>query len=280
MKHPEKWRETADPFSLPIKKFKITKVLGYPHAGNDVFYVLGEYEGEVEHAFIKVARQKGANIEREVKVINSINFDFLPEILDYSDDFSVVVTREIEGERLTSIVGDDMKKSLEYMGEFGETLAKLHETQTFSSPQIDRKFHHIPSDEVLEELRINNLKKWLQDNQPTKTNLCFCHGDFHYANILWDNGHVSGVLDFELSGIGNREFDIAWSLIRRPTQKFMKSEREMKEYLKGYSKHGVYDDFLVKYYMVQIYCYFYQLGRNNPEYQAYVKEWIKNIINE
>ena len=47
MKHPEKWRETADPFQLPFRRFILKEVLGYPHAGNDVFQVTGIY-GEME----------------------------------------------------------------------------------------------------------------------------------------------------------------------------------------------------------------------------------------
>lgn len=33
MTHPAKWRETADPFQLPYRRFRLTEVLGYPHAG-------------------------------------------------------------------------------------------------------------------------------------------------------------------------------------------------------------------------------------------------------
>lgn len=29
MKHPDKWRETVDPFSLPYRHFQLTEVLGY-----------------------------------------------------------------------------------------------------------------------------------------------------------------------------------------------------------------------------------------------------------
>ena len=39
MKHPEKWRDTEDPYSLPYKNFSLLEVIGYPHAGNDVFQV-------------------------------------------------------------------------------------------------------------------------------------------------------------------------------------------------------------------------------------------------
>ena len=37
MKHPGKWRETEDQYSFPYKNFTVQKVVGYPHAGNDVF---------------------------------------------------------------------------------------------------------------------------------------------------------------------------------------------------------------------------------------------------
>ena len=39
MQHPDKWRETADPFAIRFQNFKLERILGYPHAGNDVFHV-------------------------------------------------------------------------------------------------------------------------------------------------------------------------------------------------------------------------------------------------
>lgn len=39
--YPSKWRETMDPFSLEFTEFELKRILGYPHAGNDVFYVNG-----------------------------------------------------------------------------------------------------------------------------------------------------------------------------------------------------------------------------------------------
>ncbi len=38
---PDKWREMVDPFTLKYNQFKLMEVLGYPHAGNDVFYAKG-----------------------------------------------------------------------------------------------------------------------------------------------------------------------------------------------------------------------------------------------
>ena len=83
MKHPEKWRETIDPFNLSFKNFKLSKVVGYPHAGNDVFQVVGEYQKEEVEAFIKVKKQAGADIENEIKIIKKLNIDLAPKILDF-----------------------------------------------------------------------------------------------------------------------------------------------------------------------------------------------------
>lgn len=41
MKQPGKWRETIDLFSLNFNNFNLKEVLGYPHAGNNVFHVSG-----------------------------------------------------------------------------------------------------------------------------------------------------------------------------------------------------------------------------------------------
>lgn len=42
--HPAKWRETIDPFELDYHHFQLTEILGYPHAGNDVFHAKGIYQ--------------------------------------------------------------------------------------------------------------------------------------------------------------------------------------------------------------------------------------------
>lgn len=59
MNHPKKWRDTCDPFVLPYNHFQPTEILGYPHAGNDVFHVRGLYHGKEVTAYVKAARQRG-----------------------------------------------------------------------------------------------------------------------------------------------------------------------------------------------------------------------------
>ncbi len=273
MKHPQKWRETENPYSLPYKNFTLREVIGYPCAGNDVFHVKGIYKQKEIEAYVKVARQSGADIENEINTIDAINCELAPTIIDFDDEkkhFCVTIAKQ--GERLSTIVGHNSNnESLNYLFEYGQTLAKLHATQSSFSDVKDRRFFHIPSKEFFSEHGIEFVYNYLVANKPQTVNKCFCHGDFHYANILWQGNHISAILDFELSGIGNKEFDIAWALIVRQGQKFLTTAEEIALFRRGYLSIGNCNWDYVKYYMVQIYSYFYKLGDKDDEYKSYVK---------
>ncbi|MBQ5769685.1 MAG: aminoglycoside phosphotransferase family protein, partial [Clostridia bacterium] len=231
-RHPEKWRETIDPFTLNYHAFRPLEVLGYPHAGNDVFHVRGVYQNQEITAYIKSARQKGASIENEVALMRQIESPVVPRILDADfGEHPFSVTSDMPGLRLSVIAGanEDMV-SLEYMEEYGEALGKIHSAKIQASPVKDRSYFHVPDDEMLHKHDLMHLKAFFS-NAPRETITVFCHGDFHYANVLWDNHHISAILDFELAGYGNRDFDIAWAIIRRPGQRFLKTKEEQNLFL-------------------------------------------------
>ena len=278
VKHPEKWRETVDPFSLDFKSFKLLEIIGYPHAGNDVFQVKGIYGNEEVEAYIKVARQHGANIENEVKTIQKIGWNLAPKIIDFDDEkylFCVSIAKR--GQRLSVILDTNSERaSMEYLFEYGQTLAKLH-AQSGRFPDVkDRRYFHIPEKQYFIDLDIEFVYDYLVSNQPETNNKCFCHGDFHYANILWENKHISAILDFELSGWGNKEFDIAWAMILRPGQRFMNTEEEISLFKEGYDSVGSCNWEYVKYYMVQIYSYFFRISKEDETYHNYIKK----VFNE
>lgn len=275
MVHPEKWRDTCDPFSLPFSDFQLTEILGYPHAGNDVFHVRGLWKGAETTAYLKVARQPGAAIENEFSILAQLDSPVFPNVLDYDHDHGLFsVTAELPGQRLSVLAGDNQDLiSLSYMAAYGEALAQLHRMQISAKPQADRKFYHSPSEELLTKLDLSFLADFFA-NEPKQEEPVFCHGDFHYANLLWEDHRISAILDFELAGYGNRDFDIAWALFLRPGQKFLKTDMERDLFLEGYQKHGSCSIEAVKYYMAQCYVYFLTFC-DEDDYCSYVRNWLK-----
>lgn len=278
MKQPAKWRETIDPFTINFKHFKLIEVLGYPHAGNDVFHVRGEYQGESCSAYIKVERQTGANILNEVAVIGQLHFPFIPQVLEYSKTSPrYIITREMPGERLSTLLGaNEGYKSLDYMETYGNTLALLHQAEVDCADVVPRRFSERPAHERVARFNLEFAEEFLINHPPTDQTKCFVHGDFHYANLLWLGGQISGVLDFELSGLGIREYDMAWAVLLREGQKFLKTTEERELFLKGYAKKHPFSRIAFDHYLVQIACHFFSFG--DEDYQADLMKIIHDVI--
>ena len=276
MDFPNKWRDGVDPFSLKFNNFTLKEVLGYPHAGNDVFYGKGLYLGKEVEVIIKVNRQPGADVFNEVETLKKIKLDKTPVIIDHDNECTYRVSLLLEGEKLSVILKDNKDhESLEYMEEYGSMLGVIHSIRGDFPCVKDRKFFHIMDKEKLDKIGLSSLYQYLVENEPKTKDVCFCHGDFHYANVLWKDHHISGILDFELSGMGIREFDIAWAIINRPGQTFLNTLEEIELFLKGYRKHANYNYDYVIYYMALVYSWFIFFGDDN--YHEYVKGFLRKI---
>lgn len=271
-RHPEKWRDTCDVFALGYHGFRPTEILGYPHAGNDVFHVKGDYRGGTVTAYVKAERRGGGLPAREAAVLGKLDFPCIPQVLDAGDTpVSFLVTGELPGRRLSVLLGDNGGGALlSYMEEYGETLARLHWLTPDVGPAPERRFMHTPEAETLEKLGLSHLRSFFE-KRPGEGERVFCHGDFHYANLLWDDHRISGILDFELAGWGDRDFDIAWALILRPGQTFMRTRAERLRFLEGYQKYGSVDTDRVAYFMAQIYTYFLSFSQDDPDYVGFVR---------
>lgn len=281
MKQPKKWKDTINPFEIKFNNFELIKVLGYPHARNDVFYSTGKQNKKRVKCFIKYASKTDSNITHEIQTIQKLSFDFLPSIIDYDKNGKFIVTKEIKGNRLSYILNTHKKEnSLNYMFEYGKTLAEIHIVKQDFSEIRHRKFFDIPTIEHLRENEIEFVFNYLKENKPKEINKCFCHGDFHYANILWRKKKLVAVLDWELSGIGNKEFDIAWAIINRPNQKFLKTQEEVDKFIEGYQSIDTCNIEYVKYYMFLIYSHFISNDKNNFEYKNFVKSYLEKHTNQ
>lgn len=288
-----KWREPiVDPFLIPLAKdIKLISVDGFPHAGNDVFECNGMKDGVTIKFYLKVARQMGADIRNEVKILELLsNSDIsVPRIIDsnLNYDYPYIATLEVKGERLSTILStyegsEVLNNSLKYMNQFGGSLAKIHSLEIIWDNVKPRKFHFHPDNQFLGKHNLIEVGKWLIENEPTKKQITFIHGDHHYANLLWKDNKVSAVIDWELCGMGWKEFDIAWSMILRPSQKFMKSIQEQEAFLQGYGQYNSFDRKALNYCRVLVYLYFYDIGKRTKDnvYADFVLKEIQRIMNE
>jgi aminoglycoside phosphotransferase (APT) family kinase protein len=64
---------------------------------------------------------------------------------------------------------------------------------------------HLVEDPVVEE-----AYAWVLDNEPPAVEPRLVHGDYRIGNCLIDGGRISGVLDWELSSIGDHRFDLGY----------------------------------------------------------------------
>lgn len=274
--NPPKWRETCDPFALSYRAFRPEHILGYPHARNDVFHMLGQLRGERVEAYVKAARWPDSAVAHEAALLKQLDLPELPRLIDGGDTPAAFsVTLAMPGERLSVILGDnDGLPSVDYMASWGETLARLHSLTPDCPAQADRRFRHGPDGETLDRLGLGGLRDFFA-NPPAERKCVFCHGDFHYANVLFQGKWVSAVLDLELAGYGDRDADIAWALFLRPGQRFLRTQAEVNEFLEGYAHQGECNPEAVRFHMARYLVHFLDMCGRDEEYAAYIHTWLR-----
>lgn len=292
MQYIEKWRETlVDPIKTNFPcGMKVLEILSYPHAGNDVFVCFAEFDKKKHLGVLKIERHCDANISHECRYIEKLKFSGIkvPDIISCGElkNSSYIFTKFHEGEKLSIILSNEnsennISTSSEYMIKFGENLSRIHSIDFMKEKAKERKFQKIMTEEQSENLGLSQVNSWLQVNKPKHKELCFTHGDHHYANILWHNKNIKCTLDWELCGIGWRELDMAWAIVLRPSQKFLKTKVEIDSFLKGYSKHNSYDKNQFEYCIILAYQYFYQIAKKSGdiEYEKFIIKEIKRITS-
>ena len=254
--------------------FRLREVLGYPHAGNDVFYAAGTCGDRPCTAFIKVARQAGADLDNEAAVLRTIPYPHKPRMLEYVPGLCLV-TEECPGERLSVILREAGRtEALDYMESYGAALAQLHGIDLPWPDVKRRRFFDLPPADVLAKRRLEPFAEFLASHPPEGERRCCIHGDFHYANILWRNGRVSAVLDYELSGWGVQEFDLAWAVVLRPGQEFLKTTKELERFLGGYRAVRGFSYPAFRYYYILAALWFCGMGDD-----AYRRD-LRNLLGE
>ena len=213
-------------------------------------------------------------------------YNKIPKILDYCkvNNKDVIVLKKIDGRRLSEIFSSNIKKNIleKYLFKYGNELAIIHSIcpKKFGIAK-QRVINDIPNNTIYKNWddKLNIYINYLNENRPNIEFNCFIHGDFHYANILWKNSNISGVLDFEYSGKGFKEHDIAWSIVLRPNQVFFDSLNDIKCFLNGYKINSKYDNNKLKWCLINSYCHFYLMNIENNNYKEILLKLMNSIIN-
>ena len=286
----EKWRELKiDPFEIKYKKIKIKSIDSYLPAGNDVVECSCLLNGEETSLFIKIARSKMAGFKTEVNHLNLIDkeklYNKVPLIIEdgYINYKKYIVLEKIIGDRLSDILkkANNLNKKKEYLIKYGKELSLIHSIPIKGFSRAKRRvINESPLKETYQKFDSSILPyiKYLEKNNPVKDNNTFIHGDFHYANILWQKEDIIGVLDWEYSGAGFKEQDIAWACILRSTQKFMDSIDDIKAFLIGYSINGTYNKDNLKWCLINGMCHFYLMNKSNDVYKTKLMKLMSEVI--
>lgn len=284
----EKWRELeTDPFDIPFKKIKLKKIISYPPAQNDVIECVCEYNENEINAIIKIERSKMAEFKVEIDHLKKLkNKQNIPNLIEYGkyNNKNYIVIEKMQGERLSDLFKTKImkKEKQQYLYNYGKELANIHQInfKTTHNAKI-RIINEYPKSENYSSIpkELETYINFLKENNCFKKNDTFIHGDFHYANILWENYKTTGLLDWEYSGLGYKEQDIAWSCILRPSQNFMDNLSDIKKFLEGYLEIGNFNKKELIWCLINGYCHFYLLNLNNETYKEKLLFLIKEIYN-
>ncbi|MEO8691874.1 MAG: phosphotransferase family protein [Acidimicrobiales bacterium] len=72
-------------------------------------------------------------------------------------------------------------------------------------------------EEIFERQRLEPLPvlvfafDWLRDHPPATDRVSIVHGDLRFGNLLYDDGHITALLDWEMVHLGDPVEDLAWA---------------------------------------------------------------------
>lgn len=171
------------------------------------------------------------NLKREIQVLKYLNGKVtlqIPVIEYYSKENGVCGYKEIKGNKLTSMIYNDM--SSDEKDKLAQDIALfLKEMHSLQLPDIDELELHIIDDyksdyvalretiydKIPDKSRdyLDNLyRKILNDERITKYVKALCHNDLSCNHILIQNNKAVGIIDFGDAAITDRDKDFVYLL--------------------------------------------------------------------
>jgi aminoglycoside phosphotransferase (APT) family kinase protein len=206
---------------------------GRESGGRPAWFVDVEVGGETLRTYVRGSRDdsfsyvKVYSTEREAKILSVLHEQGIPvpEVLAFHSDPPAAVLRHVEGEDNFNRVTDASERD-SIIEHFLEILAELHaiDVSRFAKAGVT-----IPT--TPEEIALNDLDvwqstyeagvkaplplltftcQWLRRNVPRKrVDPVLCQGDTGPGNLLFHEGRVTALVDFELAHVSDPMTDIA-----------------------------------------------------------------------
>lgn len=218
------------------------RVMEDGHAGLTFGFDLLPGTGEPEAYILKLApigvpRRGSTDVYRQAVLLRALHASGLPvpHIAWSGDDDSPLGTQFIVMERLpgrvfviwepdasfptdTAFVREMWWQTIRALAGFHrldwtQTLAGWETPYSLAS-ELERwnsLLRHAPEPAWLEAGK--RLHAALCAAPPPETPVGLVHGDYQPGNVLWENGRLTGVIDWDLSGIGAQGIDVGWLLM-------------------------------------------------------------------
>ncbi|MDO4376146.1 MAG: phosphotransferase [bacterium] len=230
---------------IDFKNIKLIRVNKYYFSKSETIEASVVYNNKKVPAIIKVERFSKNDLTKEIDILSRLNEEDLirvPKIYETGNinGKNYYVCEKIKGDNLNFIIRKNFYYRYNYLFEYGKSLALLHLISCDGMPLAKKRNINIISD--------SKINGFIPSERKNLGSTSFVHGDYHFGNVLWQGKKISGIIDFEYSGVGIKEEDIAFALAIKPKMIFMDNILDIEAFLNGYKSVSNYDGDALKYY--------------------------------
>ena len=183
-------------------------------------------------------------MRREARVLTALKGSSVPHAAAYGacDDESVIgatfyVMAPLEGYSPMRALPKDYANNAQWRREMGAEmmrasaelskvdyiaagLSDFGKVENWHGRQVDRWRSQLEGYRGMENYpghalpHVDETGQWLNDNLPSDGRIGIIHGDFQYPNVMYfdDRPKISGLIDWELSTLGDPLIDLGWML--------------------------------------------------------------------
>lgn len=242
------------------------KIEQFPSGYSNLSYLIRMGDKELVLRRPPVGAKKikaGHDMKREFTILSKLHpvYPFVPKPLVYCDDESVIGAQFYVMERIKGIilrkelpVGLDISASTarKMCEKLVDNLVKIHQIDYksagleemgkpdgFVNRQVDGWFERYENAKTDDIPEVNEIIKWCTANIPESQSATLIHNDYKYDNIVFapdDLTKIIGVLDWEMSTIGDPLFDVGVALsywVNRDDPEEMQLTRTVPTHLEG-----------------------------------------------